>query len=541
MSYQGVVVGSKIRILAVLLFTLTLKSFTVSAASVGLAWDASPDSAVVGYRVYYGVASGQYTNSLTVGNVTTTQIDGLVLGVTYYFAAKSYDASNAESQFSNETSFTPLPPPNQPPTLSALLNLTVNESAGPQTVNLAGISSGATNENQTLTVTATSSNPSLIPHPTVSYTSPSATGSLSFTPVPLAFGSATVTVQVNDGGASNNIVTRTFTVTVNPVNNPPTLNTLANLTINEGASQQTVNLGGISSGATNENQTLTVTATSSNPSLIPNPTVTYTSPNATGSLRFTPAPLAFGSATVTVQVNDGGTSNNIVTRTFTVTVNPVNNAPTLNALANLSLNENAGLQTVNLAGISTGATNENQTLTVTATSSNPALIPNPTVAYTSPNATGSLSFTPAGNAGGSATITVTVNDGDTANNTVTRTFTVTVNRLPVIAALANQTNYVDAVIPPLAITVSDSETSAASLTLSATSDNPALVANAGLTLGGTGGNRTLTITPVSGQTGQAQITVAVNDGQASAETTFLLVIKPRPVAPSNLRVVLIAP
>ena len=57
----------------------------------------------------------------------------------------------------------------------------------------------------------------------------------------------------------------------------------------------------------------------------------------------------------------------------------MNQPPTLNAITNLTINENAGLQTVNLSGISSGAANENQTLTVTATSSKPILIPNPTV------------------------------------------------------------------------------------------------------------------------------------------------------------------
>jgi fibronectin type 3 domain-containing protein len=534
MLYQGVVVRRKFAVQAVLLVTVFLKSFTAFAANVTLAWDASPDPSVTGYRVYYGGASGVYTNSLQVGNVTTATVSNLVLGATYYFAATARDNAGTESDFSNETSFTPVPPPNQPPTLNALVNVTINEGAGLQTVNLSGISSGSATEVQTLTVTATSSHPGLIPHPTVNYTSPNTTGSIGFTPVAFGFGTATITVTVNDGGASNNIVTRTFTVTVNPVNNVPTLNALANVTINEGAGLQTVNLSGISSGATNEVQTLVVTATSSNPGLIPHPTVTYTSPNATGSLGFTPVPFGFGSATVTVTVNDGGTSNNIVTRTFTVTVNPVNDAPTLNALANLTINEGAGLQTVNLAGITTGATNEIQTLTVTATSSNPSLIPNPTVNYTSPNPTGTLSFTPAANSGGTATITVTVNDGAAANNTVTRTFTVTVNRLPVISAIPDLTNTVGTTIAPIAFTVSDTETSASSLVVTASSDNPDLVAAPGLVVSGTGGNRTLTITPIASATGTAEITLTVNDGQGSAHRTFQLTIKPRPLAPANL-------
>ena len=54
---------------------------------------------------------------------------------------------------------------------------------------------------------------------------------------------------------------------------------------------------------------------------------------------------------------------------------------------------------------------------MTAISSNTGADPDPAVSYTSPDATGSLSFTPVANAYGTATITVTVNDGQAANNT----------------------------------------------------------------------------------------------------------------------------
>src|SRR6185436_11145242 len=105
-----------------------------------------------------------------------------------------------------------------------------------------------------------------------------------------AVGSTTITVKVQDNGGTNlsavDFITRTFVVTVSPVNDAPTLNPISDLTINEEAAQQTVNLSGITSGATNEFQVLTVTATSSNPSILPNPTVTYTSPNPNGSINF---------------------------------------------------------------------------------------------------------------------------------------------------------------------------------------------------------------------------------------------------------------
>src|SRR5439155_319805 len=83
------------------------------------------------------------------------------------------------------------------------------------------------------------------------------------------------------------------------------------------------NLTGISTGANNEFDTLTVSAVSSNPTLIPSPTVTYNSPDPTGSLTFTPSPARSGTASITVTINDGQPSNNIVTRSFTVTISPV--------------------------------------------------------------------------------------------------------------------------------------------------------------------------------------------------------------------------
>ena len=144
-------------------------------------------------------------------------------------------------------------------------------------------------------------------------------------------------------------------VNVNPVNDSPTLNTIANLNINEDSGLQTVNLTGIGTGAANENQSLLITANSSNPSLIPNPNVSYSSPDAVGTLTFTPAPEGFGTASITVTVNDGGALNNLVTRTFTVTVAAVNDLPTLDAIGNLSIAEDSGVQSVNLTGITAGA------------------------------------------------------------------------------------------------------------------------------------------------------------------------------------------
>lgn len=259
-----------------------------------------------------------------------------------------------------------------------------------------------------------------------------ANGGFTYTPTANLFGTDTFTYRASDGPTNSAITT--VTLEVSAVNDPPTIAAISNPTaVREDIGQQTVNFSGVGAGG-NETQTLTITAVSSNPTLIPNPAVTYTSPNASGSLSYTPAPNQSGTATITVTVTDnGGTADggvNQFQRSFTVSVTAVNDAPTLDAIDNPApILEDAGTQNFSLTGISAGPV-ETQTLTVTATSSNTALIPNPTITYSSPNATGNLAFAPVANQSGEAVITVRVQDnGGTANsgvNFITRSFTVSV-------------------------------------------------------------------------------------------------------------------
>ena len=160
-------------------------------------------------------------------------------------------------------------------------------------------------------------------------------GQLIINPQPGILQEATVTVTVMDAGADRDFSTpadnatfsREFTLTVDSVNDPPTLDAIADLTIDENASQQTVNLTGITAGGS-ESQPLRVTAVSADSGLIPAPTVTYTSAEATGSLKFQPVADQIGSTTITVTVEDGGLDNDFSTtednattqRQFTVTV-----------------------------------------------------------------------------------------------------------------------------------------------------------------------------------------------------------------------------
>src|SRR5207244_1005515 len=123
-----------------------------------------------------------------------------------------------------------------------------------------------------------------------------------------------------------------------------------------------------------------------------------------------------------------------------------------------------------------------------------------------------VSVTPAANQNGTATITVMVSDGAlTASGAFTLTANA-VNDAPTLTALANQTINEDGSTGAVAFTVGDLETAAGSLAVSgSSSDSPPRRAS-DLVFGGSGANRTVTVTPAANQNGTATITVTVSDG-----------------------------
>lgn len=92
-----------------------LSSPAASAASVRLAWDPSPDPAVVAYRIHYGVQSGVYRHSTSPLPNFSGQVSGLTEGATYYFVVTALNLVGVESRPSNEVRYqVPLPAPSIP-------------------------------------------------------------------------------------------------------------------------------------------------------------------------------------------------------------------------------------------------------------------------------------------------------------------------------------------------------------------------------------------------------------------------------------------
>lgn len=109
-------------IFAVLLLAVRIHAAPITNATgqVSLAWDASVSTNALTYKIYWGVATRTYTNSVSAGTNLTCTVSNLVRGPTYFFAATALDISGLESDYSDEVSTT-CPAPPMPPTLLKII------------------------------------------------------------------------------------------------------------------------------------------------------------------------------------------------------------------------------------------------------------------------------------------------------------------------------------------------------------------------------------------------------------------------------------
>lgn len=262
--------------------------------------------------------------------------------------------------------------------------------------------------------------------------------------------------------------------------------------------------------------------------------VSYTSSNlAVAAVNGSEVSIV-GAGSTSITASQPGNGNYLpaipITRTLTV-IAGANTPPTISDIPDQFTNEDSSTGPITFTvgdAQSTAAS-----LTLSGSSSNPALVPNANIAFSGTTANRTVTITPLPNLSGTATITVQVTDGGALTATDTFLVTVTaVNDPPTISGLGNQTTPPGTPLGPLAFSVADVETPATSLVVTATSSNLDLLPALNIQLGGTGSSRTVTLAPAAGRTGSATVTLSVSDGPLLASSSFTLVVNPVPLAPS---------
>ncbi len=362
-------------------------------------------------------------------------------------------------------------------------------------------------------------------------TAPACTATVTFTPAANLNGADEFDFTATDSDDETSSVA-TASISITAVNDEPTFTKGGNQTDNEDAGPQTINgwATAVSEGAANESgQVVTFDVSADDTSLF----AVQPAVSANGNLTYTPADEANGSATVSVTpTDDGGTSSGGddtgATQTFTITINPVNDAPSFTAGADESLLEDAGPQSTSswATGISTGPANESgQDVTFQmVTNSNPGLF----AVLPSVSAGGTLDYTPADDAHGVANLSVRITDdgGTTAggdNTSDPQSFSITigsVNDAPSFTGGGDVGASEDAGPQTVmgwasAISAGAADESGQALTFVVTNnDNPTLFQALGQPAVDASGD--LTFRPGSNKNGIANVTVHLEDDGGTA-------------------------
>jgi len=205
-----------------------------------------------------------------------------------------------------------------------------------------------------------------------------------------------------------------------------------------------------------------------------------------------------------------------------LTVNPLPDSPTIIVLPDQFMDEDG------LLSLSFRVDDWDEPpnlLAVTAVSLNTALVANTNLSILG-DFGHSLTIRPSPNRFGTGVITLTVMD--TTGLSATNTFLLTVapvNDPPMISAIPGQVIGINTSTAPLPFIVTDVDDPVTNLLMTAQSSRPSLVNVTGIAFGGSGSNRTATVTPVAGQFGYAGITLTITDGAgAFATSTFDVIV-----------------
>ena len=322
------------------------------------------------------------------------------------------------------------------------------------------------------------------------------TGSVSFTSIAGAIGTETFTVTANDGQATNNTATATFTFSVVDNQAPVVANPITDAVVDEdGTIELTNSLSAVFTDSDGDELTYTVSSDTS-----------AVVPAIDGDiLAVTLASNYNGVAIITLTATDGQQS---ASDEITLTVNAINDAPTVaNSVANQTATEGLAFSMTLPIDIFSDVDGDEVSISEVTTSQE-------WLVYNAE--TGELSGTPSQENVGSTTVTVTGSDGELVASTDFTVEVENVNDAPVVsnelsaATDKNVTLEVD-------LTTIFSDQDGDELTFSISSNESESLFTASIE------GATLNIVPVANQFGTGSIEISASD--ASENVTYTLPVE----------------
>lgn len=425
------------------------------------------------------------------------------------------------------------PAANTPPSLALIADVLMDEN-GTKTIPI--LASDRETPLRSLKIDLISDNASLLPKSRISVASDSS--GLTVRPERNQAGRAQVTVVVTD--TSDASVSRTFTVVVTAVDDPPEIQLLSG--VENGVSIDEDGFKIVSfrvSDPDSPASDVSVRIQSSNLELFPEGSLVIQSGEASQAARFValrPVANKFGKADITITASDSKSSTSVK---FEATVREINDLPVITGLQDIEIlqGETSVPMPLQVSDFESPASQ----LTFEVLSSNPAVLPREDIQVTRSQSDWSLSIKAAANVAGTAPVTLRVQD--TNGGRTEATFFVKIlaaNVPPTIAAPSSfrmdedqVTTLINGNTPGTSpiLVLSDDTTPVGQLVIDVVSSNPALFppgATSLLAVPNRSDSRQLRLRPAPNQSGQADLTVTAKDKDGVIGSTRISVVV-RPV------------
>lgn len=242
--------------------------------------------------------------------------------------------------------------------------------------------------------------------------------------------------------------------------------------------------------------------------------VSGTIPNC--SLAITPEPNAYGTVDIYLTVEDG---THKVNSKFKLTINPANDAPSINAINPATTGRNQSV-TIPFTVVDSD-TQIDCASDISITSSNESIVPSSSAVFGGIFPICAVTLTPVTNATGTTIIQVTANDGEFTANQTFNLNVIAVNTPPTVGTIATQNLTEDTPSALIPFTISDTDTLLSCLTsVTVSSSNTDLIDSSSVVFSGSAPACNARITPKENANGTANVTFSVTDGSLATTRTF---------------------
>jgi PKD repeat protein len=367
-----------------------------------------------------------------------------------------------------------------------------------------------------LSVTCESDN--CFPYTQVQITGQGSNRFLEATPLINQSGSKMISIILFD--ENNGAISQSLTLTVLPVNDPPKMSSVNDVSIDEDCISDEILV--MVTDIESLSKDLKLTAISSNKTLLPDENIEIIGTDSERKIMLSPARNRFGASQIQLTVSDP--DGIMITQTFTLTVNPLNDAPEIHCISSLEIDEDTVSEAVHLTILDIDTAFDD--LNIWGKSSNTDLIDNNGIEIIKNSSI--LFLSPKTNQSGESIIQVVVSDSQGLTSCATLTLTVKpVNDAPKIQSIQNITISEDAEAIAIPLTISDIETSLDQMQIDLTLSDHNILSYSHVKIEFNINQYNLQVHPGLNVNGTSQICISVMDTESlTSSTCFILNILP---------------